>query len=275
MAENAGLKDEAVKYYSRMANMKANGQGFEGIYRYLVNYYFTKKDMANFEKYKTLGKELYPGNEFFTYDKVDFAVGLEEDFNKKLSSLEETIAADPANHKAVLLLGEIIYDTLNSRKDGAVEPANAAALEAKMLAAFAKAAELKANDELPFIYSGDHFVNKSIKANDAREAHAADMKKRTKPGAAASKEDVAKRDALDLEYGLILDKAAEPYEKAAAILAKKEKLTGQDKQQYKKVTGYLGDIYQNKKIRAKGKPADQAKYEAEKKKWDDVYESIK
>jgi hypothetical protein len=144
-----------------------------------------------------------------------------------------------------------------------------------MINAFNKYAELKPNNELPFIYIGDHFVNKSAKINDAREAHAADMKARTKPGTLASKEDVAKRDALDVQYFTALEGAREPYEKAAAIFAKKEKLTGQDKQQYKKVTGYLGDIYQNKMIKAKGNAADVAKYTAEKKKWDDVYDSIK
>jgi len=275
MAENAGQKEDAVKYYGRMADMKVKGEGYEGIYRYLVNYYAVKKDMANFEKYKNLGKELYPNSQFFTYDKVDFAVGLEEDFNKKVSSLEETISADPTNYKAVLLLGEIIYDTLNSRHEGAVTPANAAELEAKMLKTFAKAAELKPEDPLPWIYSGDHFVNKSIHINEAREAHTAAMKARTKPGTASSKEDLAKRDALDAEYGASLDGATAPYEKAAAIYAKKEKLTGQEKQQYKKVAGYLGDIYQNKKIRAKAKPADQAKYAAEEKRWNEVYDGIK
>jgi hypothetical protein len=275
MAENAGQKDDAVKYYGRLADMNANGTGFEGIYRFLVNYYAVKKDDANFEKYKAIGKQLYPKSEYFTYDKVDFAVGLEEDFNKKLKSLEETIAADPTNHKATILLGELIYDTLNSRKDNAVQPSNAAELEAKMIETFNKAAQLKADDELPFLYSGDHFVNKSIKVNDEREAHASGMKARTKPGTASSKDDVAKRDALDTKYGETLDAAREPYEKAAAIFAKKEKLTGQEKQQYKKVAGYLGDIYMNKKIRAKGKPADQAKFAADEKKWNDVYDSIK
>jgi hypothetical protein len=275
MAENAGQKDDAVKYYGRLADMNANGTGFEGIYRFLVNYYAVKKDNANFEKYKAIGKQLYPQSEYFTYDKVDFAIGLEEDFNKKLKSLEETIAADPTNHKATILLGELIYDTLNSRKDNAVQPSNAAELEAKMIETFNKAAQLKTDDELPFLYSGDHFVNKSIKVNDERETHAAGMKARTKPGTASSKEDVAKRDALDTKYGETLDAAREPYEKAAAIFAKKEKLTGQEKQQYKKVAGYLGDIYMNKKIRAKGKPADQAKFAAEEKKWNDVYDTIK
>jgi hypothetical protein len=86
---------------------------------------------------------------------------------------------------------------------------------------------------------------------------------------------VAKRDALDKEYAETLDGAREPYEKAAAILAAKDHLEMRDKQQYKKAASYLADIYANKKVNAKGKPADQAKYAAEEKKWNDVYDSIK
>lgn len=274
-AESANLKDEAAKYYTRIADMKVPGKDFEGIYRYLVRYSFTKKDMDAFEKYRAIGKELYPDSEFFGYDKVDFAIGLEEDFNKKLQALEESIAVDPNNDKAQDLLGELIYDTLNSRKEGAVQPANAADLEKKMINAFTKFAALKPGSEIPYIFIGDHFINKAAKVNDAREAHAADMKKRTKPGTQSSKEDVAKRDALDLQYINALEGAQDPYEKAAAIFAKKEKLSGQDKQQYKKVTGYLGDIFMGKKIKAKGNAADVAKYAAEEKRWNDVYESIK
>jgi len=274
-AENAGMKDEAAKYYGRIVDLRANPKDYEGIYRFMVNYYATKKDDANFEKYRAIGKEMYPNSEFFTYDKVDFAVGLEEDFNKRVNALEETISKDPTNYKATILLGEIIYDTLNSRKDGAVQPSNASELEAKMIKMLYKAGELKPDDETPFIYVGDHFINKSITINDEREAHVADMKKRSQPGKPNSKEDIAKRDALDAKYITALEAAREPYEKAAAVLAKKEKLTGQQKQQYKKIAGYLGDIYQNKVIKAKGNAADTAKYTAEKKKWDDVYESIK
>jgi hypothetical protein len=259
-----------------MADLKAKGSGFEGIYRFLVQYYYGKKDMPNFEKYRALGKELYPSAEYFTYDKVDFAIGLEEDFNKKVKALEETSASDPTNQKAILLLGEVIYDTLDSRKDGAVQPSNAAELETKMISAFNKAAELKPGDETPYIFIADHFINKSNRLNDAREKLAADIKARTKPGTPASKDDVAKREALDQEYGAAFTSAKEPYEKAAELLAKKPTpLSGVDKQQYKKVAGYLADIATYNKNKSKGKPADLAKYTADEKKWNDVYESIK
>ncbi|MDP4265739.1 MAG: hypothetical protein Q8941_24685, partial [Bacteroidota bacterium] len=102
------------------------------------------------------------------------------------------------------------------------------------------------------------------------------MKARTKPGTPSSKEDVAKRDALDQEYGVAFNAAREPYEKAAEILGKKPTpLSGVDKQQYKKVSGYLADIATYNKNKSKGNPANLAKYTAEEKKWNDVYDSIK
>ncbi len=274
-AENNKSMDDAALYYGRLADAKIPGPDYEAVYRFLVNYHFGKKDMAAFEKYKALGKELYPNSEYFTYDKVDFAAGLMDNFNDKVKAVEEVLASDPNHYKANQVLGEIIYDTLNSLKEGAVLPANAAELEVKMVNAFKKAASLKPDSELPFLFMGDHFINKAVKVNEARSAHAADMKARTKPGTMASKEDVAKRDQLDKQYGEALEAAREPYEKAAEIFSTKTEMQLRDKQQYKKACNYLADIFAFKKAQAKGKPADQAKYAAEEKKWNDRYDSIK
>lgn len=276
-AENNNNKDEAAKFYTRLADAKVKGAGYEGIYRFLVTYYFDKKDMANFEKYKDLGKELYPESQFFTYDKTDFAVGLEDNFAAKLKSLEQVLTNDPNNYKANLSLGQIIYDTLDGAKEGGVKPANAAELEPKMVTAFTKASESKPDEVLPYLYLGDHFIKKSVSIDEARAAHVADMKKRTKPTAAPSKEDVAKRDELNKDYNDAYESARVNYEKAAEIFGKKgvDKLTRPEKQQYKTVAGYLGDIYTYKLTQVKGKADLTAKYTAEEKKWNDLYGSIK
>ncbi|MGQ0737784.1 MAG: hypothetical protein ACT4OJ_01875 [Bacteroidota bacterium] len=266
--------DAAALYYGRLADARIPGAEFESIYRFLVNYYFGKKNMTAFEKYKALGQELFPKSDYFTYDKVDFAVGLVESFAEKVKAVEEVLATDPDNYKANQVLGEIIYDTLNP-KEGDPMPSNAAELEPKMVNAFLKSAAAKPGSELPYLFLGDHFISKAVKVNEARTAHAADMKTRTKPGQPNSKEDVAKRDLLDKQYGEALEAARDPYEKAAAIFAGKTNMTLRDKQQYKKAANYLADIFAFKKIQAKGKPADQAKYAAEEKKWNDTYDTIK
>lgn len=274
-AESSKNDDDAAKYYARLADLKLTDREYESIYRFLVNQSFKKKDMTAFEKYRKLGKELYPKSEFFDYDKVDFAVGLEEDFDKKLKAVEEVMASDPTNYKAHYLLGGLIYDTLNSQVEGAVVPSNYTELEQRMVAALKKAHELNPNAENPLIYLGGHYINKSKRLNDDRKKHAAEMKARTKPGTAASKEDVQKRDALDKAYAQALDESIEPYEKAAAIYAGKSSLTQREKQQYKYIAGDLGEIYGYKKTQAKGKPADLAKYTAAEKKWNELYDTIK
>lgn len=274
-AESSGNKDEAAKHYHRLADHKVTGDGFESVYRFLVSYYFGKKDIASFEKYKAIGKQLYPQSDYFTYDKVDFAAGLESSFDGKLKALEEILATDPDNYKANQILGEIIYDTLNSRAEAAVLPANAVELEKRMITAFNKAAAAKPESEVAYLFSGDHFINKAVKINEAREAHTEDMKKRTKPGTMAPKEDIAKRDMLDKQYGEALEGAREPYEKACALFATRSDMDSRTKQQYKKAASYLADIFAFKKVQSKGKPADVAKYTAEEKKWTDRYDSIK
>ncbi len=274
-AEQSGNKQDAAVYYGRLADNKVTGDGFESVYRFLVSYSFEKKDMAAFEKYKAIGAELYPKSDYFSYDKVDFAVGLADNFNDKLKAIEEVLAKDPDNYKANQVLGEVIYDTLNPRDEAAVPPDNAEELEKKMLDAFTRAATAKPDMELPFLYIGDHYINKAVKVNDARSAHVKDMQARTKPGTKASAEDIKKRDELDKKYGDAMEMAREPYEKAAKIFAARAELDIRDKAQYKKAVSYLSDIFAYKKVQAKGKPADEAKYAAEVKKWNEVYDSIK
>jgi len=279
-AETGGYKDEAAAYYTKLADAKVGGDGYEGVYRYLVTYHFGKKNMEGFEKYKKLGKEVFPKSDYFDFDKVDFAVGLVNTFTEKLAAIDEVLASDPTNFKANQVLGEIIYDTLNPRDEGMVLPENYNELEKKMIDAFSRSSKARPDYEIPLLYVGDHYINKASRVEEKRNKHAQDMKARTKPGTMASKEDVAKRDALDKEYGETMEGAKDPYLAAAAIFADratKGELETRDKQQYKKVTSYLSEIYGLKKVMAnKAKNlADKAKWEAEEKKWNERYESIK
>jgi hypothetical protein len=277
-AENSNNKEEAVLYYSRLADNKVTGEGFESVYRYLVSHYFAKKDMASFEKYKALGRQLYPKSEYFEYDKVDFAVGLVEKFEEKVKAVEEVLVTDPDDFKANEVLGEVIFEALNPKEDTDPVPANADELEKRMVLAFNKAASVKPDYEIPYLFIGDHFINKAVKMNNKREAHQKEMQARTKPGTKSSPEDIKKRDDLDKVYGETLEEARIPYEKSCEIFANRAKASNslemKDKQQYKKAASYLADISAFKKVQAKGNAANQAKFATEEAKWNSVYESI-
>lgn len=273
-AEKSNHKDEAAGYYTRLAEKRITGDGFESVYRFLVSYYFGKKNYNAFEKIKSTGKELYPESEFFTYDKIDFAVGLETTIAGKIKAVEEVLAIDPNNFKALEWMGEIIYRAFYPLKDDEPEAFDSAAYEIKMINAFNKAGTLQPDSIDAFLYLGDHYYNKSEEKREIRSAHIADMQKRTKPGALATKEDVAKKDLLDKQYGDALELQRVPYENAAAIFAKKTSLDIREKSQYRNLSGKIADVYTFKKTQAK-LPADKAKYAAEEKKWNERYESIK
>lgn len=274
-AESSSTKDEAVMYYSRLADNKITGDGFESVYRYLVSHYFGKKDMASFEKYKALGKQLYPKSEYFDYDKVDFAAGLAETFTDKLKALDEVLATDPNNYKANELLWSIIYDSINLNKSRDVQPTDVSQLETRMLAAMSKTIAAKPDVVDTYIFMGNYYVGKKDAVGDARQAHADDMKARTKPGTMASKEDIAKREKLDKDYAEAMEAIRSPYENAAKIFATKTNMEQKEKSQYKNIAGYLAEIFELKKKRAKAKSPEQLGFEAEEKKWNEVYESIK
>ena len=244
VSENAGSKADAAKYYSRLADAKISGEGFESIYRFLVNYYFAKKDMIAFDKYKALGASVYPASAYFTFDKIDFAVGLETDVMKKITAVEEVIAGDPNNEKANEVLGELIFDTLIPQTSHAVPPANAAVFEKRMLAAFNKAAAINPNNTLPLLFIGNYYVKQSISIKDAMA-------------------NAANKEALTKQYNTAFQNAREPYEKAVAIFATKTSLSAADKAQYKNIVAYLSEIYTNLG------QAEAAK------KWADFYGTIK
>ena len=274
-AENSGMKNDAMKYYGRLADHKIGGEGFESVYRFLVTNYFQNKDYTAFEKYKALSEEVFPASGYFKFDKVDFAVGLVSDFSSKQKALEELLLNDPNDYKANEVLGELIYDTLNPKDDQAALPANADVLEKKMVAAFKKVAAAKPGFENPFIYVGDHFINKAVPVNRELQAQEKAIDDKTKAGGVVSKADIAKKTALYSKYGGFLQQAGEPYEKAAQIFSQKSSLTSVDKKQYKKVVSYLIDIASFRKSQNKNNPAGADKYAAEEKKWNDLWESIK
>lgn len=149
-------------------------------------------------------------------------------------------------------------------------------LEETMLVSLNKCSKIKPQEVKNFLFLGSYYVGKKEAANEARIKHNEDMQKRTKPGTKALPADIAKRDQLDKEYQQTLEMILEPYLGAAAIYSAKTQLDAREKQQYKNIAGYLAEIYETKKKRApKDKPAEAAKWAAEEKKWNEVYESIK
>lgn len=271
-ANNAGV---AIMAYNRLADAKVAGADFEGVYQYLVRHYFTSHDMPNFEKYKLLGATLYPESDFFKYEELDFVVGMEDDFSKKIIALNEYIKQKPESNKAHEFRWTYLYDTLFNIQEGDQIPAERDQWEADLLTSIKKCIELNPKDVKNYQYLGNFYVLKKDQANDARKKFAEDLQIKTKPGTKPSAADVAKREQLDKEHQEMMEMILEPYTQAAKIYSEMSDLDARSKQQYKNITGYLAEIYESKKKRASKDPAAAAKWAALEKKWNDTYESIK
>ncbi|MEE6187904.1 hypothetical protein PIECOFPK_01974 [Mycovorax composti] len=273
LAENIKRPEDAAKYYLRLSEAKIkeyNGTSYESVYQGLMRYYASKNDSENFEKYKALGKELYPDSEFFTYSMLDFALGSSSDFNERLASLEKHIASNPDDYRANLALAEIIYDTIDSRKEGAVRPDNYDELETKMINALKKAASLKPEEVQPYLLMGDHYLLKSEKFREAMIAAETEV---TKKGSKATAQDKQKYADAKKAYNEVYDLAKDSYEKAAELYGKMPQLDANQKRSYRVIAGNLAEYYSYKIEDAKG--ADRDKFAAQEKKWDDLFSKLK
>ncbi len=269
-AEQLGDKAKAAQFYKELADARVESS-YESVYNFLVIYYFEKKDMDNFEKYRKLGLELFPQSDFFKNEQADFALGLDNSFDSKLKSLEDVLQKNPNDFKAQLAVGRTIFDTLYSNAEGAVLPSNAAELEVKMIEAFTKASTLDPENDLVLLYMGDHYIQQANKVNDDISTLENEINK--KGGKAkASKDDNAKLAGLEKSLDGFYENTRVPYEKAAALYAKKGQLTATEKQQYRNVAGFLGDIYTRMREKAeKAKASNLKQLQADEEKWNDLY----
>src|SRR5258708_38864556 len=73
-AEKAGMKDTAATYYGKLAEAKIsimNGSNMVEIYKWLVDHYNQKKDVANTAKFISLAKEEFPDDLFWPSTELD------------------------------------------------------------------------------------------------------------------------------------------------------------------------------------------------------------
>ncbi len=268
-ASAQNMKDDvnAIKYFSRLANEKIAGKDYEFMYQYLANHYMNKSDDANFGKYVTLGKSLYPESKYFPAVEEDYA-NMKDPYFVNMSE------------------GESLFAKLYPKDEkDTPQGADVTEMENKMVAAFNKVAEVKADKAgLAFTNIANHYVNKSVGINKQINAVNDEIKnvnRAAKPDKNGKfppipKELTAKREALNAAYNVQTDLAIVNYEKAAEAYGKKATLENIEKQAYKNSVSYLIDLNAEKKsILAKSKPAESAKYAAQEKKWSDVYSKIK
>ena len=232
-AEQLKKKDEAVKYYSKLADIKIADTAYRGLYEYVISHYINEKDEVNAKKYLALGSSVFPDYDGWLAYELEM-VG--DDKAKKLSKYEELMQKYPKNYELAV---DYAIQYFNHTYSNETKPADYAARQAKLEATLNTASKIKETALVHYLMS--RHVNNQIA--DLEE------EKRTIKGTAAA--DVAKKKDLDAKINQKYEELAVAAQKAYDLYAIQTDLKGADKLYFKEVTRDLVDYYQVKKNTAK------------------------
>lgn len=247
-AQSAQKDDTAVAMYTRLIDKQIVSADYQGIYEFVVDYYYKKKDDQNFQKYLTVGKKMYPEDKFWIAIEME-SVRNKGDFAAVVNTYE-TMASKQPSYDLYIELGHSIYDYLYP-KDTTKVSENKEMFEQKMIDAYNKAAALKTDEGIPYFSIAGHYYNKAASLNKQYNT----IRTSKKP------EDIKKKDELLKQSNSYIDQTIEAYEKTCERFAIKAKLSTTDKFCYKKSVSYLINLYEEKKKNYKLNTPDYKKYD--------------
>jgi hypothetical protein len=238
-AEKSNKRDEAAIYYGKLADAKVTGDGMIEIYKWLVDHHYNqKKDAALANKYLTLGKEVFPKDQFWSIYELDMArdKGDKAELYKKY---EAVLAADPSNTSVRYNYAVEMYQEAY-KPDITQRPANSAEMVAKVEENLKKVVAEKADYAAAYLVLGQIQYNQGVDYNNQNKAIRPPQGGKLKP------EELKKKEEL---RGLIAQKfdAAVPYfEKVDELLSGKGKLKMEEKGYLKDAYDLLITVYDNK-----------------------------
>jgi hypothetical protein len=287
--QNGGKPAEAIKYYTRLADNKAtgiNGESIEDSYKFIVNYYSTQKDEANFKKYVGVARELFPKfpADEFEIDYLDNNYTLQQ----KADLFDKDDAAGTMSEQKYLTFGDIFVHAKDKEK---LDSATGIKYTQKAGEAFKKAFAKNPQNAIAAFnvgiiyyniysaYDDKHAYNirsmQAINSANAEKPAEKDPKKKAAADAALkAKLDPFKAANVELEKPMMdnLDVSLEWLEKSYTILKDKPQKTNTEKNITAKSVDFLANLYAYKRDRLKGK--DQKafeQYDAKYKMYDDLH----
>lgn len=236
-AEKAGKKDFAAIYYGRLAEAgirSINGTNMLDVYKWLVDYYNTKKDDANYQKFIALAKQQFPDDLFWPSTELD---NLRAAGNKKalFAKYEEIVAHFPSNHLFFFNYGLELYQYATDANSG--RPADYDALIARALVMLQNCLKIKPDYPQAALVCGQIYYNTGV-----------DLQTQTKNIPGKDPEAVKRRADLRIEAGKQFDMAIPYFEQVDSDLGGKGKLTMEEKATLKNSYNLLITIYENKNI---------------------------
>lgn len=237
-AEKANKPDDAAVYYGKIAEAKAKGEGFVEIYKWLADYYRRKDDVTNAAKFSGLGREVYPGDQFWTGFELDMAreKGNKDDLFKKY---EQVIKENPDNYLFLFNYGVELYQT-GYDPDASKRPSNSKELISKAVEVMSKTLEKKPDFANANMVLGQIYYNQGVEINNEN--------KNIRPAANAklTPDQLKKKDELRAETAKKFDQALPYLVKVDELLDGQSKLKMEDKDNLKNALDLLIIINEEK-----------------------------
>ncbi|MBI2730220.1 MAG: hypothetical protein HYX40_05630 [Sphingobacteriales bacterium] len=232
-ANNAKKMEDALFYYSKLADAKVSAPDYLAAYKFIIYYYNEKKDDANFHKYLDLGKQIYPKEKYFDEVEIEY-LDKKGDKDAVLKKYEDILAKDPSDYENTFYYGATLFNMVY--KDDA-KIANKEELIGKMEKAFAKCIELKPEEMDAYLELGKSHYNLAVEFKEKADAI------KPNPGKALTPDDQAKKKDLQAKAEKKLNDAIPYLEKAFNIMdAIADKKMGQ-KAKARSIAMLLRDSY--------------------------------
>jgi hypothetical protein len=244
-AEKLQKKDDAAIYYGMLADAKVSGENMAEIYKWLADYYNTKKDAANSSKYLAIGKSLYPKDNF--WDTMELEIARDNGDKQNLfTKYEDIIAKDPTNYLYVYNYGIEQYKEAY-KEDATKRPANSDELINKAITNIKKTLELKPD------YAPANFVLGQVIYNQGVDLNAKAKEIKLPATGKLKPEDQKKKDDYKAEMMKKFDEAIPYFEKVDQLLGSQGKLKMDEKSNLKDSYDLLITIYEQKGMKDKVK----------------------
>ena len=242
-ATQAKKETEAVAYYKKLVDANIQGQGYEEVYEYLINYYNLKDDQASLKLLLAKAKLYYPANEYWTELEIR-AVAKSGDQAALFAKYEELIAANPKNFTLAYNYSIEMYNSVYGKNAAA---GNQDAVKVKLTEYLKKAISNDKGNDANMLMT-NHLFNSAADVSAAASAV-----KGAKP------EDLKKRKDLNAAANKMMDEFIPYAETAIKYFEAQPTLKPVQKANYKIVLSYMSDIYNTKKDVKKAAEYDKKK----------------
>lgn len=237
-AEKANKRDDAAKYYGRIAERKIKSDGFIEIYKWVADYYRQKSDVATATKFVQYGREAYPEDQF--WDAFDLEMVGEKGTKAELfKKYEEVIANNPKNHLFPFNYGVELYQT-GYDQDITKRPANSKELIEKAKANIKKSIDVKGDYANSHMLLGQMIYNEGVDINNEMKAI------RPPAGGKLKPEELKKKNDLRAETTKKFEESLPYFEKVEQLLNSQGKLKMDDKLLLKDALDIMVTIYESK-----------------------------